>query len=154
MSLEDNELPTEPSDESIRELLAPLLELQPSLEKQTEIRQLVATRLTESADKQTSSSTVRNLTARTLAALACTLLTGIGIGWMLRGMDHRIDDVTTTKSNDPASEKREADTNESENILIVAADDPQPSYYVTETYLCGVGTLSSNSGHIFQEKKQ
>ncbi len=153
MNLEHAESPTEPSDESIREVLAPLLALQPSLEKQTEIRQLVASRLTESADQQTSSSAMRNLTMRTLVALACTLLTGIGIGWMLRGMDHRIDDVTTSTTINHGSEKQEADANDHESKLIVEANGLQPSYYVSEIYLCGLGTLSTSSGHVFQERK-
>lgn len=148
MNSEHDELPTEPSDESIREILAPLQELQPSLEKKAEIRQLVAARLTES---QASLSTLRNLTARTLVALACTLLTGVGIGWMLRGIDRGPDPAVIAQDDVPASEKREADSNRSENRLLIAADDTQPSYYVTETYLCGVGILSSSSGHLFQE---
>lgn len=151
MNLEHDELPTEPSDESIKEILAPLKELQLSLEKQTEIRQLVGSRLTESADKHTGSSTVPNLTARTLTALVCTMLIGIGIGWMLRGMDHNIDVVTTGKTNNHGSEKQEADSNNNESKLIVEANDLQPSYYVSEIYLCGVGTLSTSSGHVFQE---
>lgn len=153
MNLEHDELPNEPSDDSIREILAPLRELQLSLEKQTEIRQLVASRLTESTDKHTSSSTMRNLTARTLTALVCTMLLGIGIGWMLRGMDHRIDDIKTSTTINHGYEKREADANDHESKLIVEANGLQPSYYVSEIYLCGVGTLSTSSGHVFQEKK-
>lgn len=151
MNSEHDELPTEPSDESIREILAPLQELQPSLEKKAEIRQLVAARLTESQARQTSLSTLRNLTARTLVALACTLLTGVGIGWMLRGIDRGPNPAVIAQDDVPASEKREADSNGSVNRLLIAADDTQPSYYVTETYLCGVGILSSSSGHLFQE---
>lgn len=151
MNLEHDELPTEPSDESIKEILAPLKELQLSLEKQTEIRQLVNSRLTESADKHTGSSTVRNLTARSLTALVCTMLIGIGIGWILRGMDHKIDVVTTGNTNDHGSETREVNSNDNESKLIVETNDLQPSYYVSEIYLCGVGTLSTSSGHVFQE---
>ncbi|QDU13280.1 hypothetical protein CA11_10620 [Gimesia maris] len=152
MNSEHDELPTEPSDESIREILAPLQELQPSSENKAEIRQLVAARLTESKHRQTSLSTLRNLTAHTLVALACTLLTGVGIGWMLRGIDRGPDPGATAQVDDPVSEKQETDSNGNENRMLVVADDSQPSFYVTETYLCGVGILSSSSGHLFQEK--
>ncbi|MFI4847598.1 MAG: hypothetical protein ACIAZJ_00750 [Gimesia chilikensis] len=151
MNLEHDKSPTEPSDESIRELLSPLQELQPSEEQRAVIRQAVSARLEESTRQQIDPASLRNQTARTLCAMACTLLMGIGIGWMLRGADQESKTVTTVESPASATDQRETDRGASITNSSVATTDLTSSNYVSETYLCGVGILSTRSEQILQE---
>jgi len=131
--------PPEPNDDPLlAEMLSPLKRLEPSLEARVANRQAVVAALSSlHAVNRPLPWWRRSISIPVPIAAALVLLLAVALYANLRS--HPAKEAVAVNSNTAAFPKSSADTRQA------------VEYYETETYLCGVGRVSSESYYVVKD---
>lgn len=142
-------------DTTLESLLSPLKRIEPSQPARQQFRVAVAAELDRSGVLQNLAASAwwkRTITVPVPVALGAAVVLLVSVGWSL---SHR------STGDDPAMAAQPVVQPDAPPISSPAGSDladvriapiaPRLEYYVTETYLCGVGRVKSKSGYIVPE---
>ncbi len=138
------------SDE-VAELLGSLRSLEPSLESRLENRRVIASELARLSQASSPASTAwwkRSVSIPVPVAIAASVVALCGATWL--GLDSFKGLATSTEmTSQPSSQNLDvpkivAPARESKPVA-------RPSFEMTETYLCGVGRISTDTLYTLEE---
>jgi anti-sigma factor RsiW len=143
-------------DAMLHDALEPLREVTPSDHLYDKCIRAVSDKR---AMKPRSNSPSRSFNRFALAVTA-SLLLGTAIGWTLRGSANDLADANPTDHQRESAEAILLDV-APPSIAVTASSvatkskpKEEPSFYAEQLYLCGVGTIHSNSGYQFLEDEK
>jgi len=140
MNNSEDLLPTPDDDKMLESLLAPLRQIEPSMEARVRQRMAVAMELQRREEKRPWWG--RSLSVPVPVAAALLVAVGLALAWTHAGGQER-----------PSQRHSEGEPGKSEgNAPRLANLHPVVAYHETEIYLlCGVGRLQTESGYFIQE---
>jgi hypothetical protein len=149
-------LPEENDERMLEELLSPVKRVEPSLETRIGIRAAVAAELS----RLTASHRNRSIPWwRRTIAVPWPIAVGVAaLLLVVSALQFRAPpaSVPSTVDAPPPAQPAERETGMPHDHTGVAMHTPESSpeleYYATETYLCGIGRLSSKSKSLIREK--
>ena len=86
-------------------------------------------------------------TLRLLIAVAASLLIGVSLGWVLRGQTTKIADSIQTPAKPQVKLFVPAANANATSVVEYEKGGSGRSFFVKETYLCGVGRIESRSNY-------
>jgi len=127
----------------IAEMLSGLHELEPSLESRLENRRVIASEIARLGESRSGPLPwwSRSLSVPIPIAIAASLML---LMYGTSQLIHQSDSASVAESVEPVQPSHLDSTNDRE-------PEEQSSFEVTETYLCGVGRLSTHTIYTFKE---
>lgn len=139
-------------DAALESLLSPLKRIEPSPAARSEIRAAVAAELAGAAPIRTQTPWWRrSIQVPVPVALLAALLLLVSVAWTRRVPQDSQVPAAQPQATAPAPSP--AAVSSPDAIAATPADfrSPELEYYSTETYVCGIGPISSVSGYTIRE---